>query len=396
MLQELVNRSEDLRKLRDEGYELEVIGGYLVIHHIPYVANENGMPTPKDDGMLVAKLNLMGNNLNKPFDHTAFFTGQCPCNIDGSRISGLINNSRKQNLGNGLVVDYYLSNKPIGGIEKSYYEKIKRYESIISRPAEYLDCDLTAKTFKPIRPDNNASPFKYVDTMSSRYDIQVVTDKLKNDKVAIIGLGGTGSYVLDFVAKTPVKEIHLFDGDGFCTHNAFRAPGAPSFDTLNKQQLKTEYFESLYSNMRDGIISHSEYLTADNVEQLLDDFDFVFVCIDNAEARKLITEFLGYSNIPFIDTGIGLCVNNDEISGQIRTTCCDAGVYDEVKGCVPVDVPMVEEAYKTNVQIAELNALNATMAVIKWKQLKGFYNRQDDNSDYVFSINDLTLFKRKP
>jgi hypothetical protein len=32
--------------------------------------------------------------------------------------------------------------------------------------------------------------------------------------------------VLDFTAKTHVKEIHLFDGDTFFQHNAFRAPGA--------------------------------------------------------------------------------------------------------------------------------------------------------------------------
>lgn len=394
MLQELVNHNEDLRKLQDEGYELGVNGGYLVIHHIPYVANENGIPTPKDDGLLVAKLNLTGNNLNKPVDHTAFFTGLCPCNIDGSKINGLINNSNKQDLGNGLLVDHYLSNKPIGGVEQSYYDKIKRYESIISRPAEYLDHRLTAKTFKPIRPDNNSSPFKYVDTMSSRYDIQVISDKLKNDRIAIIGLGGTGSYVLDFVAKTPVKEIHLFDGDEFCSHNAFRAPGAPSFDTLNTRQNKTAYFESLYGNMRDGIVSHSEYLTVKNVDQLLDGFDFAFVCIDNAEARKSITEFLGYRNIPFVDTGIGLYVNNDQISGQIRTTCCDTCAYDEIKECIPVEVPKVDEAYKTNIQIAELNALNAAIAVIRWKQFKGFYNRQYNNSDYVLSINDLALNKR--
>ena len=393
MLQELVNHNEDLRKLQNEGYELEMIGGYLVIHHIPYVANINGTPTPKDNGLLVAKLNLTGNNINKPFDHTAFFTGLCPCNIDGSKISGLINNSNKQNLGNGLLVDHYLSNKPIGGVENSYYDKIKRYESIISRPAEFLDHSLTAKTFKPIRPDNNSSPFKYADTMSSRYDIQVIADKLKNDKIAIIGLGGTGSYVLDFVAKTPVKEIHLFDGDVFSTHNAFRAPGAASFEELCLRQQKANYFACKYENMRERIVSHAEYLTADNIDQLLE-FDFAFVCIDNSEARKLITEFLGYNNIPFVDTGIGLCVNNNQISGQIRTTCCDICTYDEVNELMPLEAPKVDEAYKTSIQIAELNALNAAMAVIRWKQFKGFYNRQDTNSDYVLSINDLALNKR--
>ncbi|WP_318271316.1 ThiF family adenylyltransferase [Sphingobacterium cellulitidis] len=46
--------------------------------------------------------------------------------------------------------------------------------------------------------------------------------KLERQKIAIIGLGGTGAYILDMVAKTPVKEIHLFDGDSFDQHNAFR------------------------------------------------------------------------------------------------------------------------------------------------------------------------------
>jgi hypothetical protein len=37
---------------------------------------------------------------------------------------------------------------------------------------------------------------------------------------------------LDFVAKTPVEEIHLFDSDVFLQHNAFRAPGA-----INKERF---------------------------------------------------------------------------------------------------------------------------------------------------------------
>ena len=53
-----------------------------------------------------------------------------------------------------------------------------------------------------------------------------------------MGLGGTGSYVLDLVAKTPVWEIHLFDGDAFLQHNAFRSPGAPSLDELEAQPPK--------------------------------------------------------------------------------------------------------------------------------------------------------------
>jgi tRNA A37 threonylcarbamoyladenosine dehydratase len=68
-----------------------------------------------------------------------------------------------------------------------------------------------------------------------------ISDKLKIPKVAIVGLSGTGVYVLDLVAKTPVQEIHLFDGDLFHSHNAFRSPGAASLDELRQAPKKVTY-----------------------------------------------------------------------------------------------------------------------------------------------------------
>ena len=40
MLQELISRREDLKRLVEEGYELEVRSGYLVLHRVPYVTSE--------------------------------------------------------------------------------------------------------------------------------------------------------------------------------------------------------------------------------------------------------------------------------------------------------------------------------------------------------------------
>ena len=37
MSQRLIDHNQDLKRLIDEGYEIEVKGGYLITHHIPYV-----------------------------------------------------------------------------------------------------------------------------------------------------------------------------------------------------------------------------------------------------------------------------------------------------------------------------------------------------------------------
>ncbi|MBZ5596504.1 MAG: hypothetical protein LAP39_30045 [Acidobacteriia bacterium] len=89
----------------------------------------------------------------------------------------------------------------------------------------------------------------------------MVTAKLKKlNRIAIAGLGGTGSYILDFVAKTPVWEIHLYDGDDYLQHNAFRAPGAPSLAELQEQTKKATRFKNIYSKMHSGIVDHPVYI----------------------------------------------------------------------------------------------------------------------------------------
>lgn len=54
---------------------------------------------------------------------------------------------------------------------------------------------------------------RYLDAAAGWAD--VANQKLALGAVAIAALGGAGPYVLDLVAKTPVRDIHLFDGDSF-------------------------------------------------------------------------------------------------------------------------------------------------------------------------------------
>lgn len=125
---------------------------------------------------------------------------------------------------------------------------------MIIAPAKSIDPKVIATTFRVMECSQEESVFRYLDTNSSRANINFINEKFKGQRIGIIGLGGTGSYILDQVAKTPVDEILLFDNDEFLLHNAFRAPGAPTIQILNEQQMKVDYFASIYSNMRRGIV----------------------------------------------------------------------------------------------------------------------------------------------
>lgn len=386
MQHQLINHSPDLKRLRDEGYDLEVKGGYVCIHHIPYVNAEMEVKY----GKLISALTLLSpTSISKPTDHTTYFMGEMPCHKDGAPYKSIVNHSQATPLVNGFTGDHYLSSKPACGFYNDFYEKLARYASLISAPAKSLDKNATERPFNPFRDDEEDCSFNYFDTNSSRANIVEVNAKLKRQKIVIIGLGGTGSYILDQVAKTPVAEIHLYDGDVFSQHNAFRSPGAPSIEELNAKKNKAYYFAEIYSKMHKNIIPHVEYITKENV-QLLRDASYVFICIDNNAARKQIIEELLALNVSFIDVGLGVALVDDQLIGIVRTTTGTDLKNDHLIKRIPV-VETENNEYATNIQIADLNALNAIMAVIKWKKLSSFYQDLIEEHQTTYSVNVAQL-----
>ncbi|MDP2088544.1 MAG: ThiF family adenylyltransferase [Flavobacteriaceae bacterium] len=238
---------------------------------------------------------------------------------------------------------------------------------------------------------SDTNVFKYPDTNSSRAGIEFLNRKFENQKIAIIGLGGTGSYILDQVAKTPVKEIHIFDDDVFQLHNAFRSPGAVSSEKLEAEggMKKVDYYHEVYSNMHTGIKAHPKYVTIENVNELKD-FSYVFISIDKNEVRyNLVKEFLNIG-VTFIDVGIGVNKANDCLNGAARVTVGSSYKNDHLDFRIG-SVESEENEYSNNIQIADLNCLNAMLAVLKWKKLSGFYQdiKQEHNSLFLINTNKL-------
>jgi hypothetical protein len=384
----LINRSPDLQKLRDEGYDIESRCGHLLIKSVPYVNSRKEIKT----GTLVSKLNLANDVTARPEDHVAFFEGEYPCDKDGARIAKIENQTERKNLGADLVIDHTFSARPMNGPYEDYYAKMTTYVAILSGPAQAIDPSVTAKTFPVITAKEDESVFNYIDTASSRAEINVVSAKLELDRIAIVGLGGTGAYVLDFTAKTHVKEIHLFDGDTFFQHNAFRSPGAASGDELEQKLPKTEYFRRLYSKMRRGIFSHPVYMDAANVGHL-QGMNFVFLCFDAGKEKELVVESLEKFGVPFVDVGMGIYLAGDSLGGIVKTTISTPKQREHVrtKNRISFSAGDGNNEYDRNIQIADLNALNAALAVIKWKKLFGFYHDFENEHYCTYTIDGNKL-----
>lgn len=366
MSRQLINRSPDLRRIQDDGYEIEIKSDYLLMKQIPYVTKNGGIKT----GTLVSELTLAGDVATRPNTHVVMFTGDMPCDQKGRPLTQILLSSRTRELGSGLIVNHEFSSKPPAGYV-DYYQKMTTYEGIISGPAQSIEPNVTARSFAVIEAQEEDSVFRYIDTASSRAGIGIVRDKLKVGAVAIIGLGGSGSYILDLVAKTPVGEIHLFDGDRFGQHNAFRSPGAAPVAALKAAPKKAAYFGSIYSQMKRNIFVHG-YLDESTTDELRG-MDFAFIAVDNGDARRLAVRTLDEFGVPFIDVGMGIDEVDGSLLGQLRVTASTVESRGIVHSTLPMSDGEGDDEYSRNIQIADLNALNAALAVIKWKKMLGFY-----------------------
>lgn len=145
MQQQLINLNPDLNQLQKDGYDIEVIGGYLVVRQVPYVTSAKQL----DFGILICVLNYATpTRISPPPDHTIYFSGETPCNSEGNPLDSIINNNQRQQLTNELIATHYFSSKPLLGNYPNYHEKIRTYAEILSIHAKAIDEKVTTKPFK--------------------------------------------------------------------------------------------------------------------------------------------------------------------------------------------------------------------------------------------------------
>jgi hypothetical protein len=374
--------------LVEKGYAIAFDSGCMIVRDIPYLDSNRALQI----GAIVTKLVYVDETRVTLDDHQVFFAGGPPHAIDGRPIPNLGGGDARFELSKAcadVTIQRSFSNKPRPtGKFADLLEKIESYVSIISGPAIELH-GATPYTFRVVEGAWSNSVFKFQDTLTSRAEIGDLSAHFQDEVVAVIGLGGTGAFLLDFLVHTPVREVRAFDPDRYYVHNTFRSPGA-----LNPAELggkKADIYRSRYENYRTGLRIEPKFIDASSLEEVKG-VTFAFVCVDKGSSRAGIFDLLLSQHIPFIDVGMGLNRTRGPLNGMLRTT-----LYSAENGQAVRDMGLAELAdspndlYRTNIQIGELNALNACIAIIRYKQLRGFYFDEAASYNLLIEIGDLKM-----
>ena len=80
-----------------------------------------------------------------------------------------------------------------------------------------------------------------------------------------------------------------------------------------------------------------------------------------------------------------------KLIGTCRVTLSTSAQGGHLTKYVPMDEAEEDVLYRQNIQVADMNAMNAQIAVMKWKQHFGFYADDFHSHNMTFSVNSTSL-----
>lgn len=149
-------------------------------------------------------------------------------------------------------------------------------------------------------------------------------EKLKKSKVAIFGIGGVGSYVVEALARAGVSNFVLVDNDRVCITNINRQLIALQ-DTIGSLKVDVAKNRILAINKNAKVETHSTFFDHENSYMLDNTIDYIVDAIDSVSSKIDLILKAKELNIPIIScmgTGNKLDPTKLEVSDIYKTSVC--------------------------------------------------------------------------
>ena len=131
-------------------------------------------------------------------------------------------------------------------------------------------------------------------------EIQLVLGDLR---VAVVGVGGTGSAVAEQLVRLGVRSFQLFDPDTLSESNVARVYGAfPDIVGRPKVDVVADHLKRVAPDAE--VKTYESMITVEDTARALLDADVVFGCTDDNAGRLVLSRVASYLLTPVIDCGV--------------------------------------------------------------------------------------------
>lgn len=149
-------------------------------------------------------------------------------------------------------------------------------------------------------------------------------EKLHNSKVAVFGIGGVGSFVVEGLVRSGVGNFVLVDKDVVDITNLNRQIIATR-ETIGMPKVEIAKKRILDINPEANVEIHQEFFMPDSNEIFDNTFDYIVDCVDTVTAKIELVIRAKRFDIPIIScmgTGNKLDPTKFEVSDIFETSVC--------------------------------------------------------------------------
>ncbi|MBW6326903.1 tRNA cyclic N6-threonylcarbamoyladenosine(37) synthase TcdA, partial [Pseudomonas aeruginosa] len=126
--------------------------------------------------------------------------------------------------------------------------------------------------------------------------------RLADSHVAVVGIGGVGSWAAEALARSGVGEISLFDLDDVCVTNTNRQVHAIE-GSVGKAKVEVMAARIRAINPACRVHAVADFVTRETMAEYIVDFDYLIDCIDSVAAKAALIAWCKRRKIPVITTG---------------------------------------------------------------------------------------------
>ena len=166
-----------IQRLVEEGHEVTIDGGYLIVDRIPYVTSAREIAW----GALICPYRNVDGVPQLDNDHQCWFTGAMPHCAHGTSLEFPLNSRKEAQTVAGRPVQMRFSNKPepIGDFFDNHYNKVTHYIRKLSRHARDIDPAVSATSVGSYRRREVPSVFHYANDAIALGGLDEIADKLR-------------------------------------------------------------------------------------------------------------------------------------------------------------------------------------------------------------------------
>ena len=214
---------------------------------------------------------------------------------------------------------------------------------------------------------------------------------LAQECVAIVGLGGVGAWIADFVVKADPRQVDGWDYDCIESKNILRMPGGLDPNVWIGRP-KAEWFQETYSLIHTRVHGHNVKVLRDRVQEVIERTTFAFVAVDDADDRIMVCDALANAGIPFVAVGLSPVRKDKRVKVSMRIVTAHVGVSSWREA-----IPQVGQAGQDDygsLDLPDVYSMAAGWAIQSWRKMRGQLWQKTREECLDYSANDQSLILR--